>query len=38
MKCLMQSPDLMEALRSSEGMENICNNEQKYRLFMEVLL
>jgi glycosyltransferase involved in cell wall biosynthesis len=36
LKTLLQSPQIVETLRSSEGMEQICDNHKKYRQIMEL--
>lgn len=36
LKHLLQNPALRETLRSSEGMERICDNREKYRQFLEL--
>ena len=36
LKQLLLHPELRESLRSTEGMERICNKTEKYREFMEM--
>lgn len=36
MKHLLLHPELRKKLRSNEGMERVCSNEEKYRKFMEI--
>ena len=36
LKHLLDQPELRERLRSSEGMERICSNEEKYRAFIQL--
>ena len=36
LKQLLLHPELRESLRSTEGMERICDNTEKYREFMEM--
>lgn len=36
LKHLLQNPAVRESLRSSEGMERICDNREKYRQFLEL--
>lgn len=36
LKQLLLHPELRESLRSTEGMERICDNTEKYREFMEL--
>lgn len=36
LKYLLDHPELREALRSSDGMERICSNEEKYREFCNI--
>ena len=36
LKHLLLHPEVRENLRSNEGMERICSNEEKYRKFMEI--
>lgn len=35
LKHLLQSPQTIETLRSNTGMESVCDNQEKYRLFMD---
>lgn len=36
LKHLLLHPEVRERLRSNEGMQRICSNEEKYRKFMEI--
>ena len=37
LKYLLQNPETQEKLRSSEGMESVCSNDQKYMYVMELI-
>ena len=37
LKYLLLNPELREKLRSSEGMESVCSNEEKYQLLVNFL-
>jgi glycosyltransferase involved in cell wall biosynthesis len=37
LKHLLDTPDLIEKLRSNKGMEKICSNDEKYRKMMTLL-
>ena len=36
LKYLLSNPEICEKLRSSEGMEQICDNQEKYQAFLKV--
>jgi glycosyltransferase involved in cell wall biosynthesis len=36
LKHLLCYPDLLEQLRSNVGMEQVCDNEEKYRAVMKI--
>lgn len=37
-KHLLDHPELREKLKSSEGMEKVCSNEEKYQMFAKLLM
>ena len=37
LKHLLEQPELRESLRSSEGMERVCSNEEKYWMFIQLI-
>ena len=36
LKYLLSNPEVCENLRSSEGMEQVCDNQEKYQAFLKV--